>query len=610
MKREPEASSRRQGGWNTMVFWATAAFGATFAVSVMAVDYPIEIHRGNGLANVFAKLNSGHSVKIAYIGGSVTEMTGYRNNVTSWFNSKYPGRITEINAGWSGTGSLIGAMRYARDVLAQNPDLVFIEFAVNDLPEDPVSFIERNSEGMVRQSWTQNSMADVCFIETIAYYNEPAYLAGYYPNSVQAHYNVCDHYGVSSVNVGWALYEHVLAGTPWESLTIDGDRVHPNASGSQIYSNAIVSYLESERVRGAAAAAHNLPSPRTDYPVTSSTITDWVTVSPLPSGWTAHYNEFGVPSFIQSSTAGSQVSIGFTGPSAAVKIVVSGDSGPRLYYSVDGGAFATAYLAVNGYTYLWALPVAKNLSTGSHTLTIRVDTGVVRLINVESAQTGGGGPLPGDVNLALTAVADATDSVYGPDWTGAKARDGLLNTKWTSTGTTPNHWLALDLGAIADVSCVVVKHAGAGGEPSYYNTQVFTIESGSSMAGPWTTQFTGSNPYQLHTTLFTFAEPQQIRYVRLNISDAGVDNYARIPEFEVWGTIPPAKGDMDLDNDVDQHDFGLFQACYTGAGNPQNLSQCAPARLDDDNDVDSEDFAIFRACLTGPGVPADRDCGR
>jgi lysophospholipase L1-like esterase len=579
------------------------------ATNLRAVDYPIPIHRGNGLANVFAKLNAGQSARIVYIGGSVTQMPGYRDNVTAWFNSKYPGRITEVNAGWGGTGSLIGAMRYARDVMVQNPDLVFIEFAVNDLPEDLLLFVERSMEGMARQTWTQNAMADVCLIETIAWYSEGPYLAGYYPTPVQAHYNIADHYGISSVNVGWALYEHVLAGTSWESLTLDGDRVHPNATGSQYYSDAIIAYLESERIRAGASAAHNLPAPRTDYPVTSGTITDWVSVSPLPAGWTAHYNEMGTASFVQSSTTGSQISVGFSGPSAAVKVVIAGDSGD-VAYSVDGSAFAPANCPYNGYTFLWAFPVAKNLSTGSHTLTMRVSSGTARLINVESAQTGGTGPLPGDVNLARTAGADAADSVYGPDWTAAKARDGLLGTKWTSTGTTPDHWLALDLGAIANVSCIVVKHAGAGGEPGYYNAQAFAIESAPDLSGPWTVRFTSSNPYQLNTSQFTFASPQPIRYVRLNISDAGIDNYARIPEFEVWGVIPPAKSDIDLDNDVDQSDFGLLQACFSGNGVLQSLPACERAHLDDDNDVDIADFTIFQSCLTGPNVPADSDCGR
>jgi hypothetical protein len=70
-----------------------------------------------------------------------------------------------------------------------------------------------------------------------------------------------------------------------------------------------------------------------------------------------------------------------------------------------------------------------------------------------------------------------------------------------------------------------------------------------------------------------------------------------------------AAADLDLDGDVDQSDFGLFQACYSGAGIAQNDPNCEKARLDGDNDVDATDFAIFQDCLSGAGVLADPDCG-
>jgi hypothetical protein len=312
-------------------------------------------------------------------------------------------------------------------------------------------------------------------------------------------------------------------------------------------------------------------------------------VSPLPSGWSAHYNEFGVASFIQSSTAGSQVSIGFTGPSAAVKIIVSSDSG-EVQYSVDGGAFAPANITVNGWTYLWAFPVAKDLSTGSHTLTIRVTSGTARLINVEAANTGG----PQLDNLALTAAADAVDSIYGPDWGAEKARDGLLSTKWTSTDTSSTHWLALDLGGTAEVSQFVVKHASAGGEWDLFDTEAFTIQSGPSMSGPWTVEFTGSKPGSGGISTFTYGTPQSMRYVRLHITDAGIDDYARIPEFEVWGQMtvtPPSPvlggavsrkthattGDWDIDvgsGDVES------RSAQIGTANPNTLTIIATFDID------------------------------
>ena len=643
---------------------------ALFSVATSAlcvVDYPIVIHRGNGLANFFAKLNSGQTVTVAYIGGSVTQNPGWRDNVTNWLKSYYPGKITEVNAGWSGTGSLVGAMRYYRDVLSRNPDLVFIEFAVNDLPEDPVYFIERNCEGMVRQTWASNAMTDVCFVEAIAWYNEPAYLSGSYPNSVQAHYNVCDRYGIPSINMGWALYEQVLAGTPWESLTENGDRCHPNAAGSQIYSNAVISYLDSERLRAGASAAHVIATPLTDFPVTGSTIKNMVTVNPLPTGWVAHYNEYGEPSFVQSNTVGSTISITFTGPAAAARVIVTPESaeGSGLSYSVDGGTWYPANISVNGWTYIWAFPIAKTLSSGTHTVTFKVNAGTARIVYVEAATsnlvsqndagsgtdagndfasalsvspnsytgyaanpgdlndyykfpvtsgqtitcsmtpptgadfdlylyspsgvmkasavnrgsvtetvtwtadstgdwrllvyayTGSGtytfyittdnmnGSTPTGVNLARSASTWQTDSNYSADFNGSKAIDGIVSgtSKWCSSGSAPPHWLALDLGATRLINGYIVRHAGDAGEYTYFNTKNFSIQSAPSMSGPWTDETVVDNSAQANVTTRSYNSPKTLRYVRLYITNAGIDNYARIPEFEVWGHpdgTPPA----------------------------------------------------------------------
>lgn len=70
-------------------------------------------------------------------------------------------------------------------------------------------------------------------------------------------------------------------------------------------------------------------------------------------------------------------------------------------------------------------------------------------------------------------------------------------------------------------------------------------------------------------------------------------------------TIP---GDMNLDLDVDQEDFGLFQACYSGPEVPQDSPACKKAKLDGDTDVDVIDAEKFFACLSGPGRPGNPDC--
>jgi len=72
---------------------------------------------------------------------------------------------------------------------------------------------------------------------------------------------------------------------------------------------------------------------------------------------------------------------------------------------------------------------------------------------------------------------------------------------------------------------------------------------------------------------------------------------------------PFGPADHDRDGDVDQSDFGHFQACYSGAFVPQNDPNCRDAMLEGgDDDVDAQDFAVFMQCLAGPGVAADPLC--
>jgi len=74
--------------------------------------------------------------------------------------------------------------------------------------------------------------------------------------------------------------------------------------------------------------------------------------------------------------------------------------------------------------------------------------------------------------------------------------------------------------------------------------------------------------------------------------------------LDIW-TVRP---DSDADGDVDQEDFGRFQACLSGPGIIQSDPECLFARFDEDEDADAADLSRFLACLSGPGVCADPAC--
>jgi hypothetical protein len=69
----------------------------------------------------------------------------------------------------------------------------------------------------------------------------------------------------------------------------------------------------------------------------------------------------------------------------------------------------------------------------------------------------------------------------------------------------------------------------------------------------------------------------------------------------------PQLADFDCDHDVDQEDFGIFQACLSGDTRPYR-SGCEKADLDPDGDVDLDDFSVFQSCMSGANQPPDPNC--
>ena len=76
--------------------------------------------------------------------------------------------------------------------------------------------------------------------------------------------------------------------------------------------------------------------------------------------------------------------------------------------------------------------------------------------------------------------------------------------------------------------------------------------------------------------------------------------------------------DVDDDGDVDQLDFGVFQACLTGVGGEgfetlpiecQCMDRQPAPYPDGDQAISQEEFLIFQRCATGPSIGGlDPDC--
>ncbi|WP_439558306.1 GDSL-type esterase/lipase family protein [Dyadobacter sp.] len=209
-----------------------------------------ELNQRDGLPNFFFKVKSGESVSVAYLGGSITAAGhGWRDLTFSWLSSNFPrAKFKQINAGVGGTGSNLGVFRLKRDVLLHKPDLIFVEFAVNDDKASSES-IFRSMEGIVRQIWAQNPSTDICYVYTIAESGVPYLKQGKYQNAAAAMERIADHYGIPSIHLGVEVVkllvseQLVFTGDPTKTrdkIVFTKDKTHPLInSGHPIYARVV-----------------------------------------------------------------------------------------------------------------------------------------------------------------------------------------------------------------------------------------------------------------------------------------------------------------------------------------------------------------------------------
>ena len=84
------------------------------------------------------QIEDGKETTVAFIGGSITEGYTvqpdqcYAKLTYDMLAKGHTDTVKYVNAGISGTPSILGNLRLQRDVISQEADIVFVEFAVND----------------------------------------------------------------------------------------------------------------------------------------------------------------------------------------------------------------------------------------------------------------------------------------------------------------------------------------------------------------------------------------------------------------------------------------------------------------------------------------------
>ena len=197
-----------------------------------------------GLDNSMHAMTVRKKATVAFLGGSITEMTGWKDMLKERLAWRFPDtEFTFIDAGISSLGSTPHAFRFQEDVLDQGiPDLLFVEAAVNDHtnffgPREQVL----GMEGIVRHALRVNPNMDIVFLHFIYDPFIPMLDGGEIPDVILNHERVANHYLLPSIDLASEVAARMRAGEfDWGKF----GGTHPAPYGHGVYADAVDKLLD------------------------------------------------------------------------------------------------------------------------------------------------------------------------------------------------------------------------------------------------------------------------------------------------------------------------------------------------------------------------------
>ncbi|WP_231616017.1 alpha/beta hydrolase fold domain-containing protein [Novipirellula artificiosorum] len=325
---------------------------------------------------------------VVFLGGSITEMDGYRPILMEHLQNRFPEtQFTFTNAGIASTCSTTGAFRVQRDVLSAKPDLLFVEFAVNDDQDAGHSVREciRGMEGVLRHALTDNPNLDI----VVTHFVNPAMLdllqQGITPTSSGAHDAVAVHYSVTSSDLAREVANRITSGDlTWKVF----GGTHPKPAGNRIAADLIIDMLDRAWAmpleKDAKIKKHRLPRPIDPNSYFGGRLLDHASAE-LGVGWSQEVpqwsslpgqlrDRYADTEMLVANDPGAELSLRFQGTALGAFVLAGPDAG-TLEGSIDGEPIQSIDLYhrfSKGIHYPRTVMFAADLADGPHHAILRV----------------------------------------------------------------------------------------------------------------------------------------------------------------------------------------------------------------------------------------------
>jgi hypothetical protein len=315
------------------------------------------------------KCKTQDTVRIGFIGGSITAGASasslnlrFSSRFCESIRSCFPNlkQVLELNAGIGATSSRFACSRVKDDLFNQKPDIIIIDYAVNDWILSDSLFICSSIEGLIRQCLAFNPDVPVILLY---------FALGNGLNVQHFQSQIGSYYSLPIISYRDAVWPLIQNGTtPWDAFFQNDP--HPNDNGHLVAAYLLYTYLKNEMKENSGPKVP-IPSPKVSdlYQYSTMWTKNDTVLQVMSSNWQIKNREY-ERYYLESAQSGDSIVINSACQEISLGLHMQTSVTSAIRISVDNGLLDTTL--TNNYLYEYIKFIRLYITTVNQSHTVRI----------------------------------------------------------------------------------------------------------------------------------------------------------------------------------------------------------------------------------------------